>query len=876
MKAHPVRTHRTAAPRPGRRLWLLCAAALPAALPPASAPARQPAAVEEVVVVGSRRAPRSVLASAVPVDVISSEDQANTDMDDLLRALVPGYNVTVQPISDGATMVRPANLRGLPPDNTLVLVNNKRRHRSAIIAFLDDGVSKGSQGPDVSVFPRLALKNIEVLRDGASAQYGSDAIAGVLNFSLRDDSSGGSLEAVLGEYEGGDGASMTYMGNIGLPLTDAGFANFSFEYREADLTSESVQKDVVAQTVAGGNANIPDPAQIWGLPEIKSEFKTFANLGLDLDGGGHAYAFGNWAERTVEGGFFFRDPLERAGVYTPSGEDFRQRVLVADLTAGSNDDGIACPEVPIAPVPGTSAAAGAGGTLPGLAPDPQALAAVAADPNCFALIEFLPHGFRPRFGGDVADTSITAGVRGELGGGWRYDLSASAGQNKVDFKIRRTINPSLVSLRENMPMSFAPGGYTQTERALNMDVSREFEAGLASPVGVAAGVEVREEFFEIRAGDPNSWAVNKDINDQGFLVGSNGFAGFKPADEGEFGRSSHAVYVDVEADATDALLLGVAVRYENYEGFSATTNGKIAARLQLTDGLAVRGAVSTGFRAPTAGQVSVRNVTTNLALLDNATLPPTHPIAARLGGKPLEIEEAVNMTFGLIAQYGGFSMTADYFNIKVSDRIALSAPARLSQQDKDELESLGFPDAQSFANITFFTNDFDTTTEGIDVVASGPIAPGAGGDTSYTIVYNWTDTAVDSFNPVNISPSRVMQLEGARPAHRASATVSHLRGAWRGFVRANYFGETFEVHLDEEDAAGRPLLPVDLSAKTTIDVEVGWESAGGLSLAAGAQNLLGERPDENPWRYITAARYPITAPFGFDGRFHYLRAAYAF
>ncbi|MEX2496895.1 MAG: TonB-dependent receptor [Woeseia sp.] len=843
---------------------LLLALAVPMSvvLPQHSAAQQGDEEIEEIVTTGTRRAARSVTDSAVPIDVISGDDfikQGATDMDALLRGAIPSYNVNQQPISDAATIVRPANLRGLSPDSTLVLVNGKRLHRSAVVAFLGGGIADGSQGPDLINIPGLALKQVEVLRDGASAQYGSDAIAGVINFVLRDNSDGLIAEAKFGEMYEGDGTSQTLAFNLGLPLTDAGYANFTAEFNEADATSRSTQRDDAQALIDAGNTAVRVPAQIWGAPEIRDNFKLWANVGLDLGNDNEAYVFGNWGERTVEGGFFFRNPNTRGGVndgpINPiTGND---TILVADLTFGPSDDGVGCPVVDIiADVP-----------------DPAALAAVGADPNCFAFNLLEPGGFTPQFGGEVADASITGGTRGELANGWMYDVSASYGRNAVDYFISNTVNPQLAALGDDMPRTFRPGSYIQSERNVNLDVAREVAfANFASPLNVAFGLEHRFEQFEIKSGDPNSFFIDRsaDLPSQGFGIGSNGFPGFKPADAGVFDRESFAAYIDLEADVTDALLVNAAIRFEDFQDFGTTTNGKLAARLQITDNFAIRGAASTGFRAPTVGQTNVRNVTTAFTdgeLQDEATLPPTNPISVQKGGVPLDPEESVNLTAGFIATIGPIDLTLDYFNIEVEDRIALTTTQPLTAQDIQELLALGITDAQSFSGVRFFTNDFDTTTQGVDLVATAS-ADLFGGNTDFSLAYNWTDTEVDSFNPDIIGDTRVRQLEENLPRHRASVTASHTQGDWLGLIRANYYGEYYEAHLDDGT------LPIDAGAEFTVDVEIGYNFTDSLNLVLGAENIFDEFPDENPWAGIAGATYPVTSPMGFNGGFWYLRLRY--
>ncbi len=288
--------------------------------------------VEKIAVVGTRSAPRSIGDSPVPIDIIGGEELdkgGNTDMLELLKGSVPSFNVHQNPISDAASLVRPANLRGLPSDSTLVLVNGKRRHRASVIAFLGGGINDGAQGADISVIPSIALKQVEVLRDGAAAQYGSDAIAGVMNFVLKDASEGGSFEIRQGEYYEGDGDTTQISGNVGLPFTDSGFANLSFQYKTADATSRSVQRPDAAALNAAGVPDVSSLAQVWGAPEVDDDISIFGNIGLDLSNTSQFYMFGNYSERDVRGGFYYRNPHTRPGVYSNDGGE---TLLVGDLT----------------------------------------------------------------------------------------------------------------------------------------------------------------------------------------------------------------------------------------------------------------------------------------------------------------------------------------------------------------------------------------------------------------------------------------------------------------------------------------------------------------------------------------------------------------
>ena len=376
--------------------------------------------VEEVVAVGSRREARSVGDSAAPVDIISGSDFVNqgaADLSDMIRTMVPSFNVNTQPISDAATLIRPPNLRGLPPDDMLVLVNGKRRHRGAVISFLGGGVADGAQGVDLQAIPSIALKQVEVLRDGAAAQYGSDAIAGVMNFVYRDNAEGVQVEVRSGEFTEGDGDMWRIAANVGMPFTDNGFANFSVELQDSDATSRSVQRADAQALFDGGNKSIwnsPNPAQIWGQPAVSDDIKLVANIGLELDDSKEFYLFGNYAERKVLGGFYFRNPTNRGGIFSADGGTTRLVGDVAEAAGGTRT-------CPVVAVPAT----GAGSS------SDTALTAIKANPNCFVFNEVFPGGFTPSFGGSVSDWSIASGVKGNTESGTLYDVSVSVGENQL-------------------------------------------------------------------------------------------------------------------------------------------------------------------------------------------------------------------------------------------------------------------------------------------------------------------------------------------------------------------------------------------------------------------------------------------------------------
>ncbi|APD89274.1 TonB-dependent receptor [Alteromonas mediterranea] len=812
---------------------------------------------EQIAVVGSRAAPRSVADSAVPIDIISDEEfkqQGATDMVSMMQTVVPSFNVNDQPINDASTLVRPANLRGMASDHTLVLVNGKRRHRSAVITFLGGGLSDGAQGPDISVIPAAALKQVEVLRDGAAAQYGSDAIAGVINFVLNDASEGGSFEARYGSYYEGDGDMIQLSGNVGLPLSENGFINLSAEYRTADDTSRSIQRDDAAALIAAGNTFVADPAQIWGSPEIKHDIKLFANAGVELSDTSEAYIFGNFAEREVEGGFYYRNPHNRGGVNDGgTNEDGEQLLLVGDLTGDMSGN---CP---------TDIVVG-----DNVLENPTYINQVANNPDCFAFNEILPGGFTPRFGGTVTDMSLVFGTKGELENDITYDVSLNLGQNEVDFAISNTINPSL---GPETPFEFSPGRYTQSEQTLDIDFTKPFDVGLYEPLFVATGFQYRNESYESFAGDTASYEIGP-LATQGFGIGSNGFPGLAANSQGRVSRNNIALYVDAEAYITENFMLAGALRYEDFSDFGNTTKGKIAFRWQALENIAFRGAFSTGFKAPTLGQSNVRNVTTAFGtdgqLIDRATLPPTDPVSQLKGGEQLTPEESESITFGVVADFeNGLFITADYYNIELTDRISTASGIALTEEDIATLLAQGINDASSFSEISFFTNDFDTTTEGVDVVANYAMEM-MGGETKFSLAYNWTSTEVDRASE-NISDFRIRMLEDNLPAVRYSATANHTNGDWRFLARLNYYGSIFEDHLDSA-------LPIDkVGSEFTVDLEVAYNFTEELTVTVGAKNAFDEYPDENTqYAGIAGSLYPTTSPIGINGGFYYLRGVYTF
>ena len=807
---------------------------------------------QELVVIGTRAEARTVTESLVPVDVIGTDEfvqQGAPDLLSQLRNVVPSFNVNRQPIGDAATIIRPANLRNLAPDHTLVLVNGKRRHRGAVISWSGGGVSDGSQGADISVIPSIALKQVEVLRDGASAQYGSDAIAGVLNFTLKDAPGGGSVEVRAGAHQGGDiegrgpdGHSITYAANVGLPLGENGFANLSLEYGNADPTDRSVQRGDASALIAAGNTAVRNPAQIWGSPEERNNAKFFGNFGKLVGESTQVYAHANYASRKVTGGFFFRNPNTRAAVFSG---DAGKTLLIGDaLDArdGILDGSANCPVVPIVDH----------------VPDQAALGRVFSDPNCFSFQELFPGGFTPNFGGFYIDNSLVGGVRGQLAGGLSWDASVSVGASEVDFFINNTVN---ASLGPDTPTEFKPGLYRQEDFNVNLDIAYE----ASEFVHFAAGAEVRNEGFTIGQGQDESWQFGP-YAPQGFSAASNGFPGFSPIAVGSWDRSNSAVYADIElSDALDRLIVGGALRFERFADFGNTLNWKAAARAELVDGFAVRASASTGFRAPTPGQQNAFNVSTQFDpaagdLVNRGTIPSNSKVAALRGGQGLQPETSVNFTAGAVAEAGILTLTADFFRIAISDRLALSQNFNLNDTEVAGLIAEGVTSAGNLRTFRFFINDFDTLTQGIDIVAV--VAPTPSSELSF--LYNNTSTDITQYNPDLLSDERIRRLKYTLPMNRLNATWKQQAGRFSLMGRLSYFGSWYE-RRDQHTYPGEWL----------VDFEVDYRIGQGISIAGGAQNALNKFTEVSPSQYAIGAQFSQASPFGFNGAYWYTRLNYS-
>jgi len=820
-----------------------------AASTPVLAQQNQEAEVEEVVVTGSRRAPRTALDSAAPVDVFSAtdfQDQGTADLNDMLRNLIPSFNVDTQDINDSNSLVRPATLRGLPADNTLILVNGKRRHRSAAVQFGRDG----THFPDIAQIPPIALRQVEVLRDGASAQYGSDAIAGVINFMLKENREGFSLEAKSGIYtETNDGQLNYVAANLGLPLGESGFASLSMDMTNQKRSDRSIQRGDAQAIFDAGNDAIRFNAQHQGLPDTEL-VNLFANIGVDLGGEQTLYSFSGYSEKEVELGFFYRNPENRGGVFTSGANQ-----LFFDLTEDGSGD---CPIIPRGVDPVTGITSSVAAREYGL-----------SDPDCFTFLEWFPGGYTPVFGGEVVDMSNVTGIKGELDDGTYYDLSLGNGFSEITYFLTNTTNPSM---GPDSPTSFSPGIYTTIENNVNLDLSKPFDVGLYSPLNVAYGLEWRREIFEVSSKDQNSYRVGP-YSHLGAGVGSDGFQGFGPDQQGSWDRKNWSIYVDVEADVTERLLLGAAIRYEDfYNTFGDTTNGKISARYAITDNTNIRSTISTGFRAPSPGQANISNISTGVVdsiPVTQGQIPPTNPISQLFGGAPLTPEKSRNFSIGVATEIGPFDLTLDYYRIELRDRILNSATFDITPELAAELEASGVSGASSIVSFNYYTNDMSTTNEGIEAVASWSTDWDNWGRTDFQASWAWKKQELDSFTPGLLTRANVADLTKSIPANRGNFRANHSLGDWRFTLQANYYDEYLSVPSNDD-----PSRDYWISGEMIFGGEVAYTYRDRYTFIVGADNMFNTMPEKIRPVDVnsgTSNKYVTSAAFGPNGAFWYGR-----
>ena len=838
--------------------------------------------LEELVVLGSRREARLVKDSPVPVDVLGPRalhSQASADFDDVLRTQLPSYNVQRHGIDDEATLVRPITLRGLPADNVVVLINGKRRHRSASLALLGSSMNTGAQGADLNMIPSIALHQLEILRDGASAQYGADAVAGVLNMQLRENNRGVLIRMRGGQYlSEGDGEYGQVAANVGLPMGSKGFFNFSMEWKDSAPTIRSGER-ADAKVLKERGYPLKEPAQIWGSPDVDGSYVGFFNAGIDINENLHAYAFGGYGQRTSEGGFYFRSPgtgSARSSVFRFGGGDAAVRA-VGDLDL---DDDVDCKNHP---------------DKPGLDSDKAAVDAFIelTRGECFLFNERFPGGFTPRFGADITDYSLFLGARGGKSDGLNWDASFSIAESNIEYFIYNTIN---ASLGPDTPTSFRPRSYIQNDWSGSLLLGYPVAVGgFSSPLNVAFGAELRNETFESVGGDKLSWEPGP-YTKQGFSVGSNGYQGLHPKFAGSWSRPNAAAFLDLEADVTEDWVVGIAGRYENYyDDFGSTLTGKLAALYRASDRISLRGTYSTGFRAPTPGQTNLQALQTALSasgdhLIEAGQLPPTHPIAAGLGGKQLTEETARSMSLGtVLALADDLTLTFDFYNVSIQDRISLTGNIVITEEirqimnDKDLLGGV-----ETLAEVKYFSNDFDTRTRGADLLLAFDRQHDNDHASTATLAWNWTQQKLQNYSrpteineflgeplsePFEISiltPRRVIELETLQPKHRIVASGRHLLQNFWGAVRLNYSSSWQACSINSN------ACPEDLQHKfpsaLLLDLEVGIILARDYRFAIGADNVFNHYVEAVEIETLSQGNSrPESSPYDYNGMNFYAR-----
>lgn len=858
--------------------FLALSLAVPAAALSLSLGAQEAGEIEEVVITGVRGKPRTVQDSPVPVDVFSSEDLENvefTDMNDIVRTLVPTYNLSREPISDGASFIRPATLRGLPTDKTLVLVNGKRRHRAALVRIGGSGV----QGPDLATIPAAAIDGLEILRDGAAALYGSDAIAGVMNFQLKTNDSGGSLFVTSGEYYEGDGSNTTIGGNIGFSIGDGGFLSISGEHYTADATYRGNQycgswfcldpdgaaydsfiadgrpdriayatdPDFLAATASASLEG--DVVQPWGNPNAERT-SIFFNAGMPVSETVDFYAFGNYTESESDGSFFYRYP------YNGTIEELRE-----------------------------------------------------PDGSIYFPLEKYPGGFTPRFFGEVEDMSLVAGLTSSAEGALGWDVSVRTGESSIDYTLANTINPSM---GPESPTSFKPGTLTNTETQFQVDLSY----ALSDTLTILGGASYLDEEYDIGEGEADSYRVGpyaasdpwgfcsgdsptaagqavidagstldcSDSDDPVYRavgVGSNGFPGYSPAFSDVYSRDSFAVYAELNADVGDSLFVQGAIRYEDYSDFGSETIFKLAGNYSISDSMSLRASYNTGFRAPTPGQQGTTNVSTRLPNgfpVAVGLFPASGTVAQTLGATDLKPETSSGFSVGVTGSVGSADFTIDYYTIDVDDYFNAVSTRDVSSDPTAgdaysnflALDAAGVAGANTIGGVNWFTNAYDVGVSGVDAVVTLPIDSDLG-TTDITLTYGYNKFEFNSSPDGFLNAEAQHDIANFDPNTRFILQANHKIDNIGVNLRGSYWGEGSNRASSSDDSAIQTfgsIFMTDLSLSYFGD---------GYTISAGGMNIFDEYPDKDSISdYCCGRIYPSASGISWQGGRWYVKAEYLF
>lgn len=851
----------------------------------------EPESTPELVVIGTRRTDRSVTDSASPIDVIGATElgqQPAANMLDTVRNLVPSFFVPQNTISDASTFVRPPSLRGLGADQILVMINGKRYNRAALVQVYsgaDTALSYGSQGADISNIPAIAVKNLQILRDGATAQYGSDAIGGVINYQIRDDQ-GLEASALYGETYEGDGERLQLSAYGGVRLGDVGFVTVAMEAYDDEGTSRGATRPnavVFAQnnpTLVNTIPNYPGPAQIWGSSP-GSGFRMFVNAGFDLTDNLKLYATGNYAFSTANQSFNYRPSQTATGLVVNDGSG-----TPATRTNGRNGS---FNTIFLTPCPAGNATCPAGGFV--------------SNGATFSFASLYPGGFTPRFIGDVDQMYGTVGLKGELGGGLTYDLSATLARNSLKLSMTDSLSPSFGPLTQT---SFQFGSLIQREQTYNLDLTYPIEVGFASAITLSAGAEYRREEYEKTVGDLQSYGAGpyarqplytqtapgvftptgtttNGVFSQTIATQSpaaSGYGGVSPFFAGTNSQVGKGAYVGAEADITDALTVGLAGRYEDYETFGDTFVWKANALFEISEMFSIRGTIGTGFHAPSPGQNNTQIVTTNFRggdAVQTGTYPVTSSIAQYYFATSLQPEKSNNYGAGFIVKpLDDMTLTVDGYIIDVRDRIGISQTYRVTALDIAALPALSVVGLGG--DVNYFTNGFNTRTKGIDAVANYRTRLLDGG-LNLTVAYSYNESEVTfrrltSAGQPLISDAQVFNIANLPPRHRLNASGNWQLGDFQMNARANYFSSW----ANQLEYPGQRF-----GGKVTADLDLSYTFAEHYTFTVGANNIFDTYPDRiapsttNPVYALTDSLadgqiYPRSGgPFGINGGFYYVR-----
>ena len=833
------------------------------------APSASQAKADEIVVIGTRRTDRTSTSSASPIDIISSKDlstQGASNLIDVVKNVVPSFYAAQNAIADASSFVHSPSLRGLPADETLVMLGGKRFNRSALVQVYsggDTGLGYGSQGSDIGSIPEIAIKNLEVLRDGATAQYGSDAIAGVMNYGLRDNDHGVEVQGRYGQYErNGDGKSYQLAANAGFKLGDVGFANLSGEYNSDGQTSRGVTRPTALAYAANNPGNVgalpyyPLPAQVWGSSPSHG-WKVVLNSAINISDNAKFYVIANAAHSHTEESFNYRPSTD--AVLDPTGKTLQSTYAAGDIVICARQ------ALNYKATPGNDANG----------------CATTQDPYFHNLY---PAGFTPIFVGVVNELYGVAGVKGTMDK-LTYDLSASTSKNTIQTSMYNSLNFAFSPNNGNPPYnvasqtSFNFGTTAQRETNANLDLTYPIEAGFAKPITLSGGAEYRKETYQLGVSDFQAYA-------QG---GASGYGGVSPSQAGTWSQSNVAVYGGAETDVTKNWTIGAAGRYEHYDTFGSATVGKINTRYEFVPGFALRATLGTGFHAPSPGQAHNSTLTTNFVggnSIQTGTFPVDSAASQYYGAKALTPEKSTNFGVGFTAKpMHNLSLTVDYYNIKVRNRIFITEPFTVTQADLNASPSLnslfgGTPGG----NVSYFTNGLSTLTRGVDVVASYN-TPLAAGNLNLTLAYNHNANTVSSANANVINGAQIADIHNLAPHDTAHFSANYTMGKLSLTARENYYGSWVDA-VDYGNSAGTAganggALQV-FGAKATTDLVVTYNFAKQFAFTLGANNLFNTFPDKLNANSQTI--YAITGgggdgqvyprpggPFGMNGGFWYAR-----